>query len=141
MISFDPTLFLLQALLFPVFLFLFGRWVFDPIQGVLAERDRRLNREGTHADEASRTLAELKERYRREMETVHRAGMALVAEAKERAEREARTTVEKVSDEMHEMVAAEQEAARQQCGVIFDEIRSHRGDLEEAIADKLWGRP
>lgn len=141
MIAFDPIPFVLQALLFPVFLYLFGRWVFDPIQGVLAERGRRLNREGAHADEASRTLSELKERYRREMEAVHRAGMSLLTQAKERAERDARDAVDRVSREMQEMVAAEREQAAHQCGMIFEEIRSHRSDLVEAMADKLWGRP
>lgn len=141
MIAFDPILFVLQALLFPVFLFLFGRWVFDPIQATLAERDRRLNREGTHADEASRTLAELKERYRREMETVHRAGMAMLAATKEQAEREARAETDRVSEETRKMVVARREEARHQCGTIFDDIRSHRRDLVEVMAEKLWGRP
>lgn len=141
MLEFDPAVFLAHCALFLGGVLLFDRFLFGPVYPLLERRRRRLNQEGAHAEEARRTLEGLKERYRREMEEIHREGARLLKEAKERAEEEAQRLLSHTRNEAAQRCdAAYAEAAAAERAMEEDLAVSYDG-LIAAATERLWEEP
>ncbi len=138
MLEFDPTVFLAHCALFLGGVLLFDRFLFGPVYPLLEWRRRRLNQEGAHAEEARRTLEELKERYRREMEEVHREGMRLLKEAKERAEEEAKMLLSRVRTETAQWCSAADAETAAMERAMQQELMVSYDALIAAAAERLW---
>ncbi len=139
MLEFDPTVFLVHCALFLGGVLLFDRFLFGPVYPLLEWRRRRLNQEGAHAEEAHRTLEELKESYRREMEEVHREGARLLKEAKERAEEDARALLAQAREDLVQWCDATRAEFDREDKALHHEIAASYGTLVAAAAERLWG--
>lgn len=139
MLEFDPIVFLAHCAVFLCGVMIFDRLLFGPVYRILELRRTRLNIEGEHAGAARRTLDELTETHRREMEKVHRAGARILRDAKERGERDARSHLDAARagtlawcEEEKAKLAAMQAAAGSELDGIYDE-------LSAMVEKKLWG--
>ncbi len=139
MIQFEPVLLFAHALVFPIFLFLFSRYVIAPVFTVLERRRGMLNVENQHAFGAARTRAELKERCRREIEEVHRNGGVLLVNTKTRATQEAQRYLEEVREQMHRRMEEKKDDIEQVRCATAGELDARREELLKAITCELWG--
>jgi|GEM_PF-1330542 len=140
MLQFDLTVFLAQCALFLFFLFFFNRFVLSPIFAVLERRRRMLNTENEHAFESRRTSAELKERYRREIEEVHRQGGVLLVNTKARATAEAQSYLEDLRRDMQALVESKKSDIEELRLCTSDELEEKRRDMLDTLSRALWGR-
>jgi F0F1-type ATP synthase membrane subunit b/b' len=139
MLQFDLTVFLAQCALFLFFLFFFDRFVLSPIFAVLERRRKMLNTENEHAFESRRTSAELKERYRREIEEVHRSGGILLVNTKARANTEAQSYLEELRRKMHTMVESKKSDIEELSLCTSDELEDKRHEMLDTLSRALWG--
>lgn len=139
MLQFDLTVFLAQCALFLFFLFFFDRFVLSPVFAVLERRRRMLNTENEHAFESRRTSAELKERYRREIEEVHRSGGILMVNTKARANAEAQSYLEELRRKMHDMVESKKGDIEQVRLCTAGGLEEKRREMLDTLSRALWG--
>ncbi len=140
MLQFDLTVFLAQCALFLFFLFFFDRFVLSPIFAVLERRRKMLNTENEHAFESRRTGAELKERYRREIEEVHRQGGVLLVNTKARATAEAQNYLEELHNRMRDLVESKKSDIEELRLCTSDELEDKRREMLDTLTRTLWGR-
>lgn len=140
MLQFDLTVFLAQCALFLFFLFFFDRFVLSPIFTVLERRRKMLNTENEHAFESRRTGAELKERYRREIEEVHRQGGVLLVNTKARATAEAQNYLEGLHHRMRDLVESKKSDIEELRLCTSDELEDKRREMLDTLTRTLWGR-
>ncbi|HOW51351.1 MAG TPA: hypothetical protein PLV42_04815 [bacterium] len=140
MLQFDLTVFLVQCALFLFFLFFFNRFVLSPIFAVLERRRKMLNTENEHAFESRRTSAELKERYRREIEEVHRQGGVLLVNTKARATAESQVYLEELHRKMQDLVESKKSDIEELRLCTSDELEEKRSEMLDTLSRALWGR-
>lgn len=140
MLQFDLTVLLAQCALFLFFLFFFNRFVLSPIFTVLERRRKMLNTENEHAFESRRTGAELKERYRREIEEVHRSGGVLLVNTKARATAEAQNYLEELHNRMRDLVESKKIDIEELRLCTSDELEDKRREMLDTLTRTLWGR-
>jgi F-type H+-transporting ATPase subunit b len=133
--------FLVEVVLFFVFLGVLAKWVLPPITKAIAERQEAIRMRLVEAEEAKKSLASAEADYQKALadarheaarirEEARERGAAVIAEARQRAQEEATG----ILDEARRRIEADREAA-------FDQLRTEIGALATELAGRIVGEP
>lgn len=130
---------LIQGILFLIFLAFSQKFIMKPVNAMLEKRKKFMDDEGIHSTSSQKTLVELKEQYRLEIEKIHKNGAGIIFDHKERASEEARKFLDGEKREVDAMIGAKRSELLKAVDSLTREIDDKKAEFVNLITAKLWG--